>query len=192
MNLNNTFIYVAVGGLILGGYVGYRIAPKPDRDRVERLERRAFYDSATIAGRETQITGMFTVIDSLERRTELAQAERYKWLIRWDTVYIRQLAEQQADTTVRQALEDCIQADRFNNETIHELQSLNTENRKLIGLLSEQITTYERQTSDLNDLLIEYRSGNEYLVTRNRHLRTQRNISWIALAVAGVTIWVMH
>lgn len=192
MTLNNTFIYVAVGGLLLGGYVGYRIAPKPDHDRVERLERRAFYDSATIAGRETQITGMFTVIDSLERRTELAQAERYKWLIRWDTVYIRQLAEQQADTTVKQALEDCIQADRFNNETIHELQSLNTENRKLIGLLSEQITTYERQTGDLNDLLIEYRSGNEYLVTRNRHLRTQRNISWIALAVAGVTIWVMH
>jgi hypothetical protein len=192
MTLNNTFIYVAVGGLLLGGYIGYRIAPKPDHDRIERLERRAFYDSATIAGRETQINGMFSYIDSLEKRADHAQAERYKWLVKWDTVYIRELAEQQKDTTVRQALEDCITADRFNNATIHELEKIGAENHELIGLLNDQLKTYERQTDDLNNLLIEYRSGNEYLVTKNRHLRTQRNISWIALVVAGVTIYLMR
>ena len=191
MKTKHIYAIICGAGMLIGGIIGYKVAPKPDFDRAERLERRTFYDSAKIAAKEFQIEELFDYIDSLESDYIPTAKERVKWLIKWDTIYLRQLAANVQDSAVKQALEDCIEGHRINAISINKLTAINIGQKDLIVSLTEQINNYSSQQETTNGLLIELRANNQYLTDKNKSLKMQRNLSWVAIVAAGITIYLL-
>jgi len=186
MKVNTGQLVIIVALFVAGGIVGYIIAPKPDPHRSERLERRAFYDSILLKKQQDQIISHISILDSLKEENYLLMNKEAEILIRWDTVQIKVLAEAEKDSVVKQALNDCVTNDRIKSNQITRLRKISVSQDEIISNLKAHIKELNKYLSTKEDIIIEYRTTNTYLASKNKALRVQRNF-----AFAGVGILVL-
>jgi len=167
----------------LGVGCGFYFSPKIDIHDTTRLERKKYYDSVKLVRQSEQLLDQMAVISDLKEENYLLKNQEREFFIKWDTVYINQLAEQVQDTLVKQALEDCVTNDRLLQGQISRLERITIEQDELINKLQKQLKATTKQLNTVNLLVIEYRSENSDLLKENKRLRNQRNLAFAGYAV---------
>jgi hypothetical protein len=187
MNKGNIYIIACIIFIfVCGGVTGYYIAPKRNDYQIDRLNKKIFYDSIILQKQRKQIFSHIQVLEDLKEENYLLRNQEDKFLIKWDTAYIRILANDETDTIIKSTLEDCITNDKILRRQLSRMEKISFEQDKLIELLKDQVAKLEETNQTQGELIIEYRHSNADLSIKNKRLRNQRNVSIAGLVGLGL------